>query len=73
MDKNEVLNKIVQIEEQANYALAEFPKGLTKERLQMIYALARYLRTGLKEDGDTGILGTQVPQRSENDGEVRTA
>jgi hypothetical protein len=72
LNKNEVLNKVTQIEEQASYALAEFPKGLTKERLQMILALARYLRTSLGH-GESGAVGEEVRRQSENDGEVGTA
>jgi hypothetical protein len=45
VDQEELLNKLAQIEEQASYTLAEFPKTLTKERLRMIVALARYLKT----------------------------
>jgi len=45
MDPQEILNKLSQIEEQAKCTLAEFPKTLTKERLRMIIALARYLRS----------------------------
>jgi hypothetical protein len=41
----ELLAKLAQIEEQANLTLADFPKTLTRERLRMIIALARYLRT----------------------------
>ena len=74
MDKNEVLNKIAQIEEQARYAVAEFPHGLTKERLQMIFALARYLRTGLGDGGEAGTTVSESVRRlSEIDGDVRTA
>ena len=73
MEKPELLNKIGQIEEQASYAVAEFPKGLTKERLQMILALARYLGTELRHGGDTGSLGEELRQPSGNDGEMRSA
>ena len=45
MDQEELLNKLGQIEEQANYTLAEYPKTLTRERLRMIIALARYLKS----------------------------
>lgn len=31
MDQEELLNKLAQIEEQASYTLAEFPKSLTKD------------------------------------------
>lgn len=45
MDAEEFIQKLDQIEEQAQLTLAEFPKTLTKERQRMIIALARYLRT----------------------------
>ena len=45
MDQEEFLQKLGQIEEQAQLTLAEFPKTLTKERQRMIIALVRYLRT----------------------------
>ena len=45
MDAEEFIQKLGQIEEQAQLTLAEFPKTLTKERQRMIIALARYLRT----------------------------
>ena len=45
VDQEELLNKLGQIEEQANYTLVEYPRTLTKERLRMIIALARYLKT----------------------------
>ena len=60
MDKEELTRKIRQIEEQASEVLAEFPKNLTKERLRMILALARYIRTELDrspgfDPGRTGL------------------
>jgi hypothetical protein len=45
MDAEEFIQKLDQIEEQAQLTLAEFPKTLTKERQRMIIALVRYLRT----------------------------
>ena len=51
MDKNELINKLKQIEEQASDTLAEFPKNLTRERLRMIIALARYMRTEIDLKG----------------------
>jgi len=45
MDAEEFVQKLDQIEEQAQLTLAEFPKTLTKERQRMIIALVRYLRT----------------------------
>lgn len=43
MDQREVLKKILQIEEHARDAIAEYP-NLGVERLRMILAYARYLR-----------------------------
>lgn len=51
VDKQELLNKLAQIEEHAKSGLAEFPQ-LSKERLRMITALARYLRTELSASPD---------------------
>jgi hypothetical protein len=45
MNKEELVTKLLQIEEQAQLTLEEFPKNLTRERQRMIIALARYLRT----------------------------
>jgi len=45
MDQDELIQKLDQIEEQAQFTLAEFPKTLTKERQRMIIALVRYIRS----------------------------
>ena len=45
LEKYDLANKLGQIEDLAKDTLAEFPLSLTKERLRMIIALARYLRT----------------------------
>lgn len=60
MDQQELMRKISQIEEQATDVLAEYPKNLTKERLRMIVALARYIRTELARDSG-GISERQGP------------
>ena len=52
MDQEEFLQKLDQIEEQAQLTLAEFPKTLTKERQRMIIALVRYIRS----EADRGVL-----------------
>jgi hypothetical protein len=44
MEHEEFIQKLDQIEEQAQLTLAEFPKTLTKERQRMIIALVRYIR-----------------------------
>ena len=51
MDAEEFIQKLDQIEEQAQLTLAEFPKTLTKERQRMIIALVRYLRTEAQQRG----------------------
>ena len=62
MDHEEFLQKLSQIEEQAQLTLAEFPKTLTKERQRMIIALVRYIRS----EADRGLLF----QQGEVDGEA---
>lgn len=47
MDSQNLVEKLEQIEEQAELTLAEFPRHLTKERLRMIIALARFTRVEL--------------------------
>ena len=63
MDIQELITKLEQIEEQAQRTLEEFPKSLTKERLRMIIALARYLRT---ESAREPLLGMPEVQRDES-------
>lgn len=60
MNFEELLTKLAQIEEQANLTLADFPKTLTRERLRMIIALARYLRTEVGMQGGARI-GPEAP------------
>jgi len=60
MDQEELIRKLAQIEEQAQLTLEEFPKRLTKERLRMIIALARYIRTEASN-------ATQQQERIEED------
>jgi hypothetical protein len=68
MQKEELMNKLAQIEEQAQYTLAEFPKTLTKERLRIIMALARYLRTELSRAEPLNALeGSDQPVRDDDD------
>ena len=44
MNRDELHQKLDQIEEQARLTLAEFPKSLTRERQRMIIALVRCIR-----------------------------
>jgi hypothetical protein len=46
MNEEELKKKIEQIEDQARDALADFP-NLARERLRMIRAIARYIRSEL--------------------------
>jgi hypothetical protein len=46
--KNELLEKLTQIHEQAELALADLPRGLSKDRLQLIAGLAKYLKNALE-------------------------
>ena len=66
MDNLDLLDKLAQIEEQAKYALAEHPH-LSKERLRMIVALARYLRTehGAESSAPPSDAGLSVGQGDE--------
>jgi hypothetical protein len=45
MSRDELHQKLDQIEEQARLTLAEFPKTLTRERQRMIIALVRCIRS----------------------------
>lgn len=44
----DVLHKLEQIEELAQYALHETPSGLGKDHIKMIISLARYLETEIQ-------------------------
>ena len=54
MDRQEVLQKLAQIEAHATSALSEFPQ-LGKERLRMILALARYLQSESTVENSPGV------------------
>jgi CHASE3 domain sensor protein len=69
MDQEEFLQKLSQIEEQAQLTLAEFPKTLTKERQRMIIALVRYIRS----EADRGLLFPKVESESEALARLRSA
>lgn len=62
MDIQDLITKLEQIEEQAQRTLEEFPKSLTKERLRMIIALARYLRTESVREPMLGIPGSGMDE-----------
>jgi hypothetical protein len=51
VEHDEFVQKLDQIEEQAQLTLAEFPKTLTKERQRMIIALVRYIRAESEKAG----------------------
>ena len=73
MDQEELLNKLAQIEEQAANTLAEFPKSLTKERLRMIIALTRYIRTELLHPRESAQAGERDAHSSIDDAALRRA
>ena len=71
MGKQELLNKLAQIEGYANNALVEFPQ-LGKERLRMIVALSRQLRSELSDSSDpTSEAGLRSSE--DDDGKTRSA
>ena len=70
MDNRELLDKLAQIEEQAKYALAEHPR-LSKERLRMIMALARYLCTGHAEESSAPASEAGFRMGEDDDSNVR--
>ena len=69
MDQEEFLQKLSQIEEQAQLTLAEFPKTLTKERQRMIIALVRYIRS----ETDRSLLFPKAESESEALARLRSA
>ena len=69
MDQEEFLQKLGQIEEQAQLTLAEFPKTLTKERQRMIIALVRYIRS----EANRSLLLSKAEGASEALARVRSA
>ena len=56
MTRDELHQKLDQIEEQARLTLAEFPKTLTRERQRMIIALVRCIRA--EADGGPDLEAT---------------
>lgn len=61
MDGNQLVEKLAQIEEQAELTLAEYPRHLSKERLRFIIALARFTRTELCGRREAETLSSNVP------------
>ena len=66
MDTQELLEKLAQIQEQAQRTLSEFPKTLTEERLRMIIALTRYLRTELSHPRADAPLAGETNRRTDD-------
>ena len=52
LHKDELLEKLTQIHEQAELTLGELPRSLAKDRLQLIVGLARYLKNALEVERD---------------------
>ena len=67
IDRDDLLKKLAQIEEQAAYTLADFPQSLTKSRLRMILAITRYLRTGIGLSESLTLVPANERHESEND------
>ena len=68
LDKQDLIDKLGQIEEQAKFTLAD-PQSLTKQRMKMIIALARYLRTEIAVSESSTLLSGSERHASENDEE----
>jgi len=58
-NKDELLTKLEQIQEQASLTLEELPLRLAKDRLRLIIGLARYVATEIEFKWDYS-----APQRS---------
>jgi len=69
MERHDLLRKLEQIEELAKDTLAEFPLSLTKARLRMIMALARYMRTETESSDPMSEprLGATTPRSAPHD------
>lgn len=48
-DTDEVLQKLKQIEELAQFALHQSPEGLGKDHIKLIISLAKYLETEIEQ------------------------
>jgi hypothetical protein len=66
LDTQELLEKLAQIQEQAQRTLSEFPRTLTQERLRMIIALTRYLRTELSYPRAAAPLAAEANERPDD-------
>ena len=63
--KQEILQKLAQIEEQAQLTLDELPLRLAKDRLRLIIGLARYLSTSVEMSREASAVpsGADSPPR----------
>jgi len=50
LNKQDLLEKLGQLEEQARLGIHEFPQGLVLERLRYVAALTRLLRMSVQRD-----------------------
>jgi len=48
LKKDELLEKLTQIHQQAEAPLGELPKGLARDRLQLIVGLTKYLKNAVE-------------------------
>jgi hypothetical protein len=60
MNRERLAAKLEQIEEQARLTLEEFPQHLTRERLRMIIALARYMKSELSGAGAAAEISAEA-------------
>ena len=54
MKLEELIAKMEQIEEQAQLTLAEYPHGLTRERVRLVMALAKQVRAHVTDQLQAG-------------------
>ncbi len=68
MNQQEFLNRLEQIEEHARTTLAGLPNThLIEERMRMVVALVRYMRTAITVGGVAGAFSEATSRPSEND------
>ena len=67
MDKQDLIRKLIHIEEHAKSTLSDFPGSLAKSRLQMIVALAGYVRMEIAVSESANRLDDAERHASEND------
>jgi hypothetical protein len=61
----ELIAKMLQIEEQAALTLHEYPHGHTVERQRLVLAIARQVRSHLQDQLNTGTRVAAIPEENE--------